>query len=326
MKRFQLLLLIVGLVFSLSAQDLAESKIKLDCKVDVNLGTGYTTSKVFVLNNEQFLFSHNSKTGQTTVWNLNKGGQPVHEAKWSTGWTNIEFYEFKGEVYFFHQKGEEGTARINKLDYNSIMTNKSMGSKVFEQKWSAGWTATKFFVHNDILYFLHYKKGTGQAKLNASTTGSSVGKTIYEKNWSEGYTNFAMTAHGENFYILYQKGDEGTCVINNVNLEKLEAAAKAGLVSPNLGVEAYRKKWSTGWSNFCFFSLNNEVYLFFNKPNEGTVRIEKLNTDGTLGTRVYDSKWSTGWSEIDIFNMSGISYLFHQKADSGKTKICALKF
>jgi hypothetical protein len=56
-----------------------------------------------------------------------------------------------------------------------------------------------------------------------------VGTKIYEKTWSKGYTNFAMTANGDNFYILYQNGEEGTCIINNVNLSKLEAAAKAGL-------------------------------------------------------------------------------------------------
>ncbi len=88
-----------------SAQNIKDGQMTLDCKVDVTLGSGYTTSKVFVMDTEKFLFSHNSKTGQTAVWNLNKGGKPVLEAKWSAGWTNIEFYEFQGVVYFFHQKG-----------------------------------------------------------------------------------------------------------------------------------------------------------------------------------------------------------------------------
>jgi hypothetical protein len=325
MKKIQLLLIFLGILFSLSAQDLSDGTISLDCKVDVTLGKGYTTSKVFVLNSVQFLFSHNANTGQTAVWNLQKGGTPVLEAKWSTGWTNMDFYEHKGEVYFFHQKSGDGTARINKLDYNSIMTNKSMGTKVYEDKWSTGWTNTKFFVHNDILYFLHYKKDSGLARLNAATKGGDIGTKIYEKTWSKGYTNFAMTANGDNFYIMYQKGDEGTCVINNVNLPKLEAAAKAGLLSPNLGEESYRKDWSSGWGNLCFFNLNNEVYLFFNKPKDGTARIEKLNSDGTLGKRVYDKNWSGGWTEIDIFLFNGKPLLFHQKASTGQTKICELK-
>lgn len=307
-------------------QNLSSGNIKLNCKTDVVLGKGYTHSQVFVLNGDKFLLSHNSKTGQTDIWNLEQGGMPKYSKKWSTGWTNIDFYEFGGEVYFFHQKGGEGTARINKLDYNNIMNNENMGPKVYEAKWSKGWTATKFFVHNNIVYFLHYKKETGLARLNAATKGGDVGNKIYEKKWSDGYTNFAMTANGDNFYILYQKGSEGTCVINKVNLTKIEAAAKAGLLSPNLGTESYRKKWSTGWSNICFFNLNNEVYMFFNKTKGGTARIEKLNSDGTLGKRVLDTKWSDGWSEIDIFYQNGKPQLFHQKASTGKTKICELTF
>jgi hypothetical protein len=51
-----------------------------------------------------------------------------------------------------------------------------------------------------------------------------------------------MTAKGENFFVLYQKGGEGTIAINKVDLPKLESAAKAGLLTLNLGKETYRKK------------------------------------------------------------------------------------
>ena len=247
------------------------------------------------------------------------------DTKWSKGWTNIDFYEFKGEVYFFHQKEGNGLARINKLDYNSIMSGKSTGTKVFEANWSSGWTATKFFVHNDIIYFLHYKKGTGLARLNAATKGGGIGKRIYEKNWSKGYTNFTMASNAGNFYILYQKENEGTCVINRINLAKLESAAKAGLMSPNLGTEAYRKNWTKGWGNIAFFNLNNEVYMFLNKPESGLARMEKINADGTIGKRVYNKNWTSGWTTIDIFYENGKPQLFHQKEKTGKTKICEMK-
>ncbi|PKP22633.1 MAG: hypothetical protein CVU05_03110 [Bacteroidetes bacterium HGW-Bacteroidetes-21] len=300
--------------------------INLDCKVDVTLQGGYTHSLIFVLKGEKFLFSHNSKTGQTDIWNLEVGGLPKFSKKWSAGWTNIDFYEYKGEVYFFHQKGAEGTARICKLDYNSIMNGTEMGPKVYENKWSTGWTTTKFFVHNDVVYFLHYKAEDGLTRLNACTKGGDVGTKIYEKNWSKGYTNFAMTTNGGNFFILYQKEDEGTCVINNIDLAKLETAARAGLLTPNLGTESYREKWTTGWSNIEFFTLNNEVYMFHNKADEGTARITKLNPNGTLEKKYYDKNWSAGWSSIDIFYKDGKPMLMHQKKSTGQTKICELKF
>jgi hypothetical protein len=63
MKEMQLVLMLLGMVFSLTAQDLSDGNVSLDCKIDVTLGKGYTTSKVFVLNGEQFLFSHNANTG-----------------------------------------------------------------------------------------------------------------------------------------------------------------------------------------------------------------------------------------------------------------------
>jgi hypothetical protein len=326
LTKIVIIIFILVIIPSLFAQNAKNEMISLDCKMDVNLGNGYTFSRAFLLNGEQFLFSHNSLTGHTSIWNLNKGGLPVYDKTWSKGWTNFDFYEFKGEIYFFHQKEIGGKARINKLDYEKIMSNDSMGKQVYEADWSNGWTMTKFFVHKNVVYFLHYKKGTGLARLNAATEGGTVGTKIYEKTWTKGYTNFAMTANEDNFFILYQKGGEGTCVINKINLKKLQIAAKSGLLTENLGTETYRQKWSSGWSNICFFNLNNNVYMFFNKKDEGTARIEMLNPDGTLGKRVYDKKWSSGWSEIDIFYQHGKPMLFHQKSGTGQTKICELKF
>jgi hypothetical protein len=311
----------ITVVASLFAQGGQKRMVTLVNKIDVNLGKGHTFSRVFVLQGQEFLFSHNAITGKTEIWNLKQGGLPVYNKDWSSGWTNFDIYEFKGEVYLFHQKGLEGTARISKLNYDSIMNNQGLGEKVYDEKWSKGWTTTKFFVHNNLVYFFHYKKGSGLARLNAATTGGSVGTKIYEKNWSEGYTNFAMTANENNFFMIYQKGGEGTCVINQIDLKKLQTAAKSGLLTPNLGTETYRQKWSEGWSNICFFNLHNNVYMFFNKKDEGTARIEMLNPDGTLGERVYDSKWSSGWSEIDIYYQNGRPMLFHQKASTGQTKI-----
>jgi hypothetical protein len=325
MKHLFVMALAVILSVSASAQSISSGMINLDCTMDVALTKGYTHAKVFILNGEQFFFSHNSNTGATDIWNLDKGGNAVLTANWSSGWTNINFYEYKGEVYFFHQKEATGLARINQLSYDGIM-NGQMGTKVFEANWSSGWTNTLFFAHNDILYFLHYKAGTGLARLNASQDGSSVGTKIYEKTWSKGYSNFAMTDKGDNFYILYQSGDKGTCVVNQADLTKLEAAATAGLMTPTLGAESFRNTWSAGWDNFNFFKLDGGVYLFFNKPSTGKVHIETLGDDGNIGPRVFEATWSNGWTGIDIFYRDGKPQLMHQKESTGQTKICELKF
>lgn len=328
MKKIISVVLIAFVCVQLSnAQDLSSESISLDCQVDVTLGKGYTTSKMFVIDDDQFLFCHNSNTGQTSVWNLTQGGEPVLESKWSTGWTNINFYKVGVVVYFFHHKNGTGLTRINKLDYNSIMSGRSMGTKVYEETWSKGWTTTEFFEVNDRVYFLHYKKSSGLIRINAikTTQAHGVGNKIYEKTWSKDYTNFAMTANGDNFFILYQKGDEGTCVINKVNLVKLEAAAEGGLVTPDLGKESYRKKWSAGWDNLMFFTLNDKVYLLHNKPKDGLIRMSELTAEGTLGEKRYEKKWSSGWDRIDIFYKNGNPQLFHQKSSTGKTKICELK-
>lgn len=328
MKTLKNILAIFLFVFAgfASGQSPSSGAIEIDTHVDVTLGKGYTYSRIFVLNEDKFLFSHNSKTGQTDIWNLERGGLPKYSHKWSTGWTNMDFFEYKGEVYFFHQKGDEGTVRMNRLNYYQIMNNEGIGTRVYEDKWSEGWTTTKFFVHNNIIYFLHYKKSSGLARLNASIRGGSMGKRIYEKTWAKGYTNFAMTANDDNFYILYQQGGgEGTCHINHINLSKIETAAKAGLVTPNLGKVTYNKNWSSGWSNICFFNLNKKVYMFANKKKGGTARVKVLNSDGTLGKTVYDKTWSDGWSEVDVFYQYGKPQLFIQKASTGQVKIAELK-
>jgi hypothetical protein len=326
MKKILLIAITLSLGIVATAQKspgkITAGKIKLDCTMDVDLTKGYDYVKVFVLDGQRMMFCHNHNTGQTSIWNLEHGGLPRYEKKWSTGWTNIDIYEYKGNVFLFHQKSKDGLARISKLDYSSIMKGESLGPKVYEKKWSSGWTTTKFFVHNDILYFLHYKKGSGLARLNATTATNTVGTKIYEKTWSKGYTNFAMASYANNFFILYQKGDEGTAVINKLELPKLELAAREGVYSPNLGQEVYRKKWSSGWGNAQFFTLNEEVYLFINKPGNGKVHIEKLKASGDLGPRVYERKWSSGWTNIDIFYENGKPQLMHQKSSSGKTKIC----
>lgn len=314
-------------MFSTSAfsQSISSGNISLNCTVDVTLNGGYTHSQTFVLNDETFLFSHNSSTGKTDIWNLTVGGTPKYDGKWSTGWTNIDFYTFEGEVYFFHQKGATGTVKIIKLNYNSVMNGK-LGTTVYEGKWSAGWTTTKFFVHNNIAYFLHYKKASGLIRLNAATKGGSVGKKVYESTWSKGYTSFSFTENAGSIYLIGQQNSTGKAVINKINTAKMELAVKAGLTSPKLGKEVYRKNWSAGWSDLVFFNLDNEVYLFHYKNKAGTVKIAKLNADGTIGKNVYDKKWSTGWSSFDIIYFKGKPNLFHQKKSTGQTKICQLKF
>lgn len=323
-KQISLLFLTFFSILAFS-QSLSTGKIGLKCTVDVTLNGGYTHSQTFVLNDETFLFSHNSSTGKTDIWNLNAGGTPKYSATWSTGWTNIDFYTFDGEVYFFHQKGDEGSVKIIKLDYNSIMSGK-LGTEVYKGKWSTGWTTTKFFVHNNIAYFLHYKKETGLIRLNAATSGGSVGKKVYESTWSAGYTSFSFTENAGSIYLLAQQNSTGKIVINRINTSKMELAVQAGLTSPNLGNEVFRATWSAGWSDLVFFNLDDNVYLFHYKDKAGTVKIAQLNTDGTIGKNVYDSKWSAGWSSFDIIYYIGLPNLFHQKKSTGQTKICELKF
>lgn len=325
MKKILLMAIVALISLNVNAQgNSSDGTIKLNCTIDVNLGKGYNHSQVFILNGQEFLFCHNSGTGLTSVWNLAQGGLPVLNQTWSKGWTNIDFYTYKGEVYFFHQKSGEGTARINKLSYDKIMTNVSMGDKVYEQKWSTGWTKTKFFVHNDIVYLFHYKKESGLARLNAATEGGSVGSKIYEKTWAKGYTSFSFAENDGSMYFLYQNKNDGNCRINKMNLQKLEAAASAGLLSPDLGTVVYTAKWSTGWTDIAFFNLNNKVYMFCHKTGTGLSRIQELNNDGTFGKYVYDATWSGGWSSFDIIYQSGKPSLFHQKKVTGQTKICEL--
>ncbi len=308
-------------VYSQDFKALKSDKLELKEVMDVNLSKGYTYAEAFVLNGETFVFCHNKDTGLTSVWNLKKGGAPVFQKTWSKGWSNMNFFKMFGRVYFFHQKGNDGLARLVAMDYDKLMAGESMGEKVKEENWSSGWTATKFFVRNNIAYFFHYKKDSGLARLNGTATAGEFGKKIYEKTWKKDYDNFSLIEQGLNIFLLYQQSSTGLTKINKINKSKIQDAVRGGLETADLGTVVYDKDWSSGWTDTFFFTLGDAAYLFHYKSGTGLVRIDQLSEGGDTLTQVYEGNWTTGWSNFAIFYNDDKPYLFGQKKSTGRTAI-----
>ncbi|MFW5793629.1 MAG: hypothetical protein ACOCWC_05045 [Bacteroidota bacterium] len=110
--------------------------MKLEFTSDVTLGKGYDEIETFQVGNVNFLFCHNIQSGESKIWNLDKGGNPVFERKTFAGWTSFVFFKLDRKTYLFEFKKETGHHNVYIMNSDG-----SIGDVVKDKaKWSAGWT------------------------------------------------------------------------------------------------------------------------------------------------------------------------------------------
>ncbi len=325
----KILSIVLLTVFTISAfgqhsASASTSKVRIDCKKKVKMPYMYNHVKVFTLNGEKFVFTHHDGTGQTKISPLESSGFVGYQKKWSTGWTNIDIFEYKGKTYLFHLKRKTGFVRISELNYADIKSGKRLGPKIFEANWSGGWSTTDFFVHKGKLFFYHYKNSTGRVRINVSTKAGDFGKRVFEAVWSKDWNNFDALVTHNNVMVINQKLSNGDCAIKDLNTNALISAYHRGSKTNNIGPDTYRKHWDAGWSHVQLFEYKGVKYLLAAKLQLGEVKIHKLNR-GKVGPTVYEGNWGLALSAIDVYKSNGKPHVVRQNNITKRLEICEIK-
>ncbi len=325
MKKLILLLFLASTAFVGSGQQsFSSNKARIHCKKKVSMPYMYNHVKVFTLNGEKFVFCHHDATGQTKISRLEGGGFVGYKKKWSTGWTNIDIFNYKGGTYLFHLKEKSGFVRISKLNYSDIKSGKRLGPKIFESNWSGGWSTTDFFTYRGKLFFFHYKSSTGLVRINVSEKAGSFGNRVYESKWSGGWNNFsALTTHNDAMFVNL-KSKNGDCAIKDLNTSSLISAYHGNRKTSSIGPDTYREHVGTGWSHVQLFQYKGDKYILRAKLQLGEVKINRLYR-GKIGPEVYEGNWGLALSAIDVYMHNGRPHVARQNNITKKLEICEIK-
>ena len=240
-------------------------------------------------------------------------GQKVKDYEWSEGWTNSEFFTINNQTYLFLLKQKEMTDAGKNVHIQKMKSDGTVGPRVKDYKWSAGWTNSEFFTINNQTYlFLLKQKGYSDSDKNVHihkmNSDGTVGKRVKDYKWSEGWakSEFFTINNQTYLFLLKQKGYSKS--EKNVHIHEMNSDGTVGK-----RVKDY--KWSEGWTNSEFLTINNQTYLFLLKQkgyskSDKNVHIHKMNSDGTVGPRVKDYKWSEGWTNSEFLTINNQTYLF----------------
>lgn len=111
---------------------------------------GWTSARVFNVRHQYYLFLLKRSTGLVHINKIKWSGKigPIkHRHRWRSGWTIARPFSlawgapgWEGKNYLFLLKSGTGDVHVNK-----IKDNGSIGKRVFDSKWSKGWTQAEIF-------------------------------------------------------------------------------------------------------------------------------------------------------------------------------------
>lgn len=182
--------------------------------------------------------------------------------------------------------------------------------------------------------------------LNTSTKAQTFGNRVYLKSsYKPGdieqlvYLAHEMVhvrqfhQHGESFYSFgkayfrgfYQAGFSYAKNPMEAEAFEFENCFLMRVLSPIEVPEVWRSQWTTGWSSFMPFLLNNAPHYLAYKVNDGVVNIDRLRPDGqgvdTIWSPPAGKRWTRGWSSFVPFVLNGMPHYLACKVASGEVDI-----
>lgn len=141
-------------------QTLSSGQMEINWKWNVNLGKGYDEIETFKVNDQNFVFCHNIGSGESKVWNLSKGGDPVFDRKTYSGWSSFAFFQLEGNTYMFEFKKESGHYQIFRMNADG-----SIGDRVKDKaQWSKGWTGFETYYVGNRPHIMMMNASNGRSK------------------------------------------------------------------------------------------------------------------------------------------------------------------
>lgn len=196
---------------------------------------GWTSTKFFSVNNQNFLFLLKEKGLSASNKNVhihkvnNDGtiGNKIKDYKWTEGWTSTEFYTINNQTFLFLLK-RAGLSGSNKNVHIHKMNNDgSVGDRIKDYRWTKGWTSAKFYtVNNQKFLFLLKAKGVSASGKNVHIhrmeNNGDVGKRIVGYKWTEGWTTTEFCSISDQTFLFLLKEKGFSASNKNVHIHKMK--------------------------------------------------------------------------------------------------------
>jgi limonene-1,2-epoxide hydrolase len=235
----------------------------------------------------------------------------------------VRIFEIGGRKFVFLSK-ETGTGRAGKNAHiHPLKADGTLGARIYEKRWSEGWTSTEFYSVGGQTYMIRLKKsGNGDSGYNVHVdrikADGTVGSRVKSYKWTEGWTTVRTfpVAGNQYLFLLKERGTGRTG--KNVHIHAINADG-------TIGQRIYERKWSEGWTAGEFYRCGNQTFFMRLKArgfgdSGNNVHINRVNANGTIGPRVKSYKWSEGWTNVRAFQLRGSTYLtLLKKSDYGSS-------
>lgn len=236
----------------------------------------------------------------------------VKQYGWSKGWSTVKFFPTPNGQFVLLGK-ENGTGRAGtNTNIHPVNADGTLGKRVYEKRWSDGWTSTEIITTGGQTYMMRLKRlGNGSSGFNVHidriNADGTVGTRVRSYKWSEGWSTVRVFMVGGKPYLFLLKENGTGRSGKNAHIHPINADG-------TIGQRIYERKWSEGWTEGLFYRCGSETFFMRLKArgfgdSGNNVHINRVNADGTIGARVRSYKWTEGWTNARAFQLRGKTYL-----------------
>ncbi|MGL1936824.1 MAG: hypothetical protein OCD01_17485 [Fibrobacterales bacterium] len=75
--------------------------------------------------------------------------------------------------------------------------------------------------------------------------------------------------------------------------------------------------WTAGWDVIRTYKVDGLNHLLTMNSTNGSIKIYKLNDNGTIGANTYEGGWGGGWTHFEPYIINGTTYMLMYKAAEG---------
>ncbi len=174
-------------------------------------------------------------------------GTKVYDNTWGVGWSIIKFFFISNTPYMFRYNKNTNVAHVYRIDAADPFNNNRVGTKVYDQVWTPGWTVVRFFDYNNKMHCFQLKSETGEVKISEISntdpfSNGSMGTVRFEDTWTSGWTNVNIYTNTNNkTYMFLQKSQLGKAKI-------MEFRAGDAFSARYPFTDIYERTWTKGWT------------------------------------------------------------------------------
>lgn len=305
--------------------------LKSDSVLYYNKWTSGWNSKIYEVNNKQYLFLLKQSNGTVHIHKMKSDGsvgKNIVKYDWSMGWSNINFYTVKGKTYLFLMKAGSGNGYTNGLVHiNKVNDDGTIGKVIDKHDWKAGWNKIEFFQFKGNTYVI-LNKDSGLLHIRKMNNDGTLGSLVL--NTSSTLKNSFYPINDTDIQVVETKNAIYIYGINNTGKSTIYSQYKLYEEGNKFKVSLIdTRQWSEGWLRLNIFKQSEEKSLFI--ISKGTSRngimhiheIKNLENDAKLG-KLIDDNYFRNTISMGLIPTERWTNIQYYKAKNSKLKLFLL--